>query len=114
MNFRQYIQLVEFTNKAKAIFVPESWAGEIASLMPTFDLDLPTITRNGRIEIVLDKKNPIYVQLSDGSKLFFSHDEFRKIKDKPQKGKNMVVVMQRHSVDTSDLPSQIVKCMVRD
>jgi len=111
-NFKTFLYLIEYVEKAGAIFIPESWIGDIAALLPKLDLGLPTVRRTGKIEVLLDKQNPIYVQLSDGSKMFFTYDEFRRIKGKPQRGKNMVVVLQRRSDDSSKSPSQIVSCEV--
>jgi len=111
MNFQEYLTLTE-VQPISGLFVPESWHKEISLQLPKMDLDLPTVTRQGIIDIILDKKNPIYVQLSDGSKLFFTHDEYKRIQGKPSKGKKMTVVMQRHGQDNSDVPSQICKCMV--
>lgn len=113
-NFKSFLGLVEYVGKHGAVLVPEnfSWAKDIAKILPSLDLGLPTVEKRGRIEMIMDKKNPIYVQLSDGSKLFFSIDEFRRIEGKPERGKTMVVHMQRLSDDFSSLPSQIMKCQV--
>jgi hypothetical protein len=113
-NFKNYIDLIEYIDKRGAIFVPENfaWAKSISKSLPSQQLELPTIEKRGKIVIIMDKKNPIYVQLSDNSKLYFSHDEYRRIEGKPEKGKTMIVNMQRLPQDNSDLPSQIVRCKV--
>lgn len=113
-NFKNYVDLIECVEKHKAIFIPEnfSWINDISKSLPSLSLDLPTIEKRAKIEAILDKKNPIYVQLDDGSKLFFSFDEFKKIKGKPERGKTMVITMQRLPHDKSDSPSQITKCSV--
>lgn len=113
-NFKKYIDLIESVEKYKAILIPEhfSWANDISKSLPALTLDLPSIEKRAKIETILDKKNPIYVQLSDGSKLFFSFDEFKKIHGKPARGKTMVLTMQRLAHDKSDSPSQITKCCV--
>lgn len=113
-NFKNYINLLDSVEKYGAVLLPENfaWANSIAKLLPSLQLELPSIEKKGRIEIVMDKKNPIFIQLSDNSKLFFSHDEFKRIEGKPEKGKFLVVKMQRLGNDNSELPSQIIKCKV--
>lgn len=114
MNFKIFIDIAELVEKQKAISLPEnfSWAKDIASLLPKLNVDLPTIKKQSKIDLIMDKRNPIYIQLSDGSKLFFTHDEFKRIDGQPKVGKTMVVFMQRHSKDNSELPSQITHCQV--
>lgn len=113
-NFKAYIDLLERVEKEGAIIVPESfdWAKAISAKLPNIDLGLPQIEKRAKIDIIMDKKNPIYLQLSDGSKLFFTYDEYQRIDGKPERGKTMVVTMQRLGHDTTDLPSKIVKCQV--
>lgn len=113
-NFKNYLNLIEYIDECGAILVPENftWAKGIASSLPSINLDLPTIEKKAKIDMIMDKKNPIYMQLSDGSKLFFTHDEYKRIDGKPAQGKTMVVTMQRLNNDNSELPSQIVKCQV--
>lgn len=113
--FSDYISLVEYVEKAGAVLLPESlhWTKQIAMLMPKITLDLPTVQKTAKIMHVMDKKNPIYVGLSDGTQLFFTHDEFRRIEGKPERGKDMIVVMQRHNDDHGKMPSIITKCMVK-
>lgn len=114
--FSDFLSLVEYVEKAGGLMLPEHfhWTKEISALMPRIELDLPTIQKVAKIMHVMDKKNPIYVGLSDGTQLFFTHDEFRRIHGKPERGKDMVVVMQRHDNDHSKLPSVVTKCMVKD
>ena len=111
-NFKKYIDIIECVEKYKAILIPEHWIGDIAKTLPALTLDLPTIEKKAKIETILDKKNPIYIQLSDGSKLFFSFDEFKKIQGQPKRGKTMILTMQRLPHDKSDIPSKITKCCV--
>ncbi len=115
MNFNQYLTISELLEKTGAILVPEGvqdWMGDIAKMLPQLDLGLPQIKKSGSIEVVLQKQNPIYVQLSDGSKLFFTVDQFRRIKNKPEVGKHMTVIFQRTTDDKSDVPSQLVQAIV--
>lgn len=113
-NFKEYIVFMECLDNSGAIYIPEGfdWAKAIGKLLPNLSLDLPSVKKQAKIDLVLDKKNPIYVQLGDGSKLYFTHDEFRKIKGKPERGKTMIFVMQRLAHDHSSLPSQISHCEV--
>lgn len=113
-NFKNFLTFSEYVSQHGAILVPEAfdWAKDISKLLPGLGLDLPVIEKKAKIEMVLDKKNPIYVQLSDGSKMFFTWDEFKRIDGKPERGKTMVVTMQRLPEDRSELPSQIMKCRV--
>lgn len=76
------------------------------------DVGLPTVQKTARIEHIMDKKNPIYISLSDGTKLYFTFDEFRRIEGKPVRGKNMTIIMQRRLDDHTALPSMITKCIV--
>lgn len=113
-NFKNYINLITCIDLYGAVLIPENfaWAKSISQSLPSHQLELPTIEKRGKIEMIMDKKNPIYVQLSDNSKLFFSHDEFKRIEGKPERGKTMIVTMQRLNNDNSELPSQIVRCQV--
>jgi len=113
-NFKNFLELTLLVQKHGAISLPENfaWVKEIAKQMPSINLDLPTIEKRAKIDVIMDKKNPIYIQLSDGSKLFFSIDEFRRIEGKPKQGKTLIVTMQRLPHDNSKLPSQITKCRV--
>lgn len=69
-------------------------------------------TKTSEIENIEYKKNPIKIQLRDGTKLFFTLDEFKNIKSKPEVGKKLTVVFLRKEKDKDDQPSQIMKCFV--
>lgn len=112
-NFADFLSLSEYVEKAGAVLVYENWHKAIAAMLPKIDLGLPTVSKTARIEHIMDKKNPIYIGLSDGTKLFLSHDEFRRIEGTPERGKNMIVVMQRRDDDQSKLPSLVTKCIVQ-
>lgn len=113
-NFKNFLELNDLVEKHGALIFQENfpWAKQISSQLPALDLGIPTVEKRAKIDLIMDKKNPIYVQLSDGSKLFFSIDEFRRIEGKPKQGKTLIVTMQRLSHDNSDSPSQITKCRV--
>lgn len=113
-NFKNYLQITEHLSQYGAIFVQENstWLQNISNSLPQLQLDLPAIEKKSTIEFIADKKNPITVQLSDGSKLFFTYDEYKRIEGKPERGKTMVVTFQRLPNDATDLPSQITKCRI--
>ena len=72
------------------------------------DLQVPQIKKTSRIEVLDKKKNPIYIRLQDGTQLFFTWDEFKRIKGKsPERGDIMSVVFQRHPGNKSQETSQI-------
>lgn len=96
------------------VYFPESfdWAKKIALSLPKFDLELPTMQKTAKIHDIAYTKNPILIQLSDGSKLFMNVDQFRRIEGKPEIGKTIIISMQRLSNDYTNLPSKITKCKI--
>ena len=72
-----------------------------------YDLTMIAIRR-----LIEKKKNPIFVQLEDGTKLYFTWDEFKRIEGTPEHGKKMLVIMQRREDDNSPTMSQIQKCKI--
>jgi hypothetical protein len=82
--------------------------------LPSTDLTIPSVTKEGRITTLLLKKNPIYVRLSDGTEAHFSYDEYRKIDGEPALGKVMTITFQRHPDDTGRAYSKIDKAIVRN
>jgi hypothetical protein len=113
-NFKKYLNLISALEEKGSILIPENfdWAKTISSMLPNINLDLPQIQKKSKIDFIIDKKNPIYIQLADGSKLFFTHDEFKRIEGKPERGKTLIVHMQRLNNDISSSPSKIIKCQV--
>lgn len=112
MKFKIYIEFLEKLNKNQSIYIPEGYDWVKNFVLPDISLDLPKIEKKGTIKIIMDKSNPIYIGLSDGSKLFFSIDEFNRILGKPLVGKTLVWQTQRLSTDFSSLPSKITSCKV--
>jgi hypothetical protein len=55
---------------------------------------IPQTKRSGKIRFIERNKNPIRVQLSDGTWLYFTLDEFNRIKEEPEVGKTMTVIFQ--------------------
>lgn len=82
--------------------------------MPSTDLTIPSVTKEGRITTLLLKKNPIYVRLSDGTEAYFSYDEWRRVQGQPALGKVMTITFQRHPEDTAKMCSKIDQAIVRD
>jgi len=81
-------------------------------MLPGIDL-VPTISRCCPITYVERNKNPILVLLSDGTKLYFTWDEFKRIPgEEPKVGRMLSVVFQRFPGDDSQEQSQIhrVRC----
>ena len=79
--------------------------------VPNLELGLPQVTKTGMVTHVERTKNPIAVFLSDGTRLFFSYDEFRRIKGcEPTPGRTLIVTFQRHPNNQSEHSSQIDKC----
>jgi hypothetical protein len=80
--------------------------------IPSLDVQLPTTTGNGTIQLMDTKKSPIYIKLSDGTDCYFTIDEFRRIHGKPALGKSMTVVFQRHPENRDENSSQIISARV--
>ena len=81
--------------------------------MPGWDLGLPKVTKTAQIRFIEKTRNPITVQLTDGTRMFFTIDEFKRIKGcEPEVGKTMAVVFQRNPIDKSEAPSKIetIRC----
>jgi len=78
------------------------------------NLAIPTLERTGRIAVLLTKRNPIYVRLTDGTEAHFTYDEFKRIEGEPAIGKTMTIVFQRHANDNSPDDSQIQKVIIKD
>ena len=114
MNFTQFVTLMEYGSLVLPDKMPE-WPSDALDRIPAPDfphsdvmgMALPAVHKSSRIDILIKEKNPIYVQLADGSKMFFSLDEYKRIKGTPEVGKTMTVVFQRHGHDKSNMPSLI-------
>jgi hypothetical protein len=80
--------------------------------IPDADLTIPSTTRSGVITTLELKESPIKIYLSDGTKLNFTWDEYKKIQGEPAMGKTMTVVFQRHPEDMVNGNSKINKVIV--
>jgi hypothetical protein len=112
INFKIFLYISELSNNNSYCLENFNWAKKIGQAMPSLFLDLPTIQKQSRIEAIYDKKNPIMLQLSDGTKLFFSYDEYKRIEGNPQVGKSLIATMQRLPGDKTDYMSKITNCKV--
>lgn len=89
---------------------PEGKVGdpEFIEKSPAPNLTIPSIQREGKITVLLAKKNPIFVKLTDGTEAYFSYDEFKRIKgSEPTLGKTMRITFQRHPDDLSSSHAKI-------
>jgi len=89
---------------------PEGYMGDpgFVPRLPATNLTIPSIQREGKITVLLAKKNPIFVKLTDGTEAYFSYDEFKRIKgSEPSLGKTMRITFQRHPGDLSATHSKI-------
>jgi hypothetical protein len=76
--------------------------------LPTEELGLPSVKKTSTISFLERNKNPIFILLSDGTKIYLSWDEFKRIEGtEPVVGKKMTVVFQRNPADRSESTSQI-------
>lgn len=82
--------------------------------LPSTDLTIPSVTREGRIITLITKKNPIYIRLSDGTEASFSYNEYKRIQGQPELGKVMTIMFQRHPEDMGKSYSKIEKAIVHD
>lgn len=81
---------------------------------PITHVEIPQIEKTGRVKILETKKNPIYLELSDGTKAYFTYDEFQRIQGVPSIGKVMTIIFQRHPNDKTNQYSKIEKAIVLD
>jgi hypothetical protein len=97
----------------------ETWGNTFGHplTLPSYDFALPsvvpTIKKSGKIKFIQDKENPIIIMLDNGTRLYLTVDEYRRIKGKPEIGKDMTVVFQRHQNDRTNNPSQVQSITVQ-
>lgn len=112
-NFQEYTIIQDCLDKYGSFCMSEnslSWVKNF--ILPNFDLGLPSIEKKAKIVLVIQKKNPIYIQLDDGTKLYFTYDEFKRIDGEPVVGKTMAVKLLRLPFDNTDSPSKIQSCRI--
>ena len=114
----------EFGNQIGGAITNSDWTGtEVGDTLtsqghplhlPSTDLTLSSIEKTGRITTLMDKRNPIYVRLSDGTEANFTWDEYKRIEGEPALGKTMTLIFQRHPEDSSRMYSKVDKAIVRN
>jgi hypothetical protein len=100
---------------ATASFLPSTWTGSDSfgthsqGLTHT-DLQLPSVSRKSRIRSVEERRNPIRVRLMDGTTMYLTPDEFRRIdsRTKLHPGREITVTFQRREEDDGPDPSKIL------
>lgn len=104
--FREFLDIMPKVNKALAtpITLPE--------IDPSiFSKELPTLEVTSKIMRIEKNKNPINIMLEDGTSLYLSWDEFKRIPGvTPEVGKSLKVIFQRLNNDKTDKPSKIKYC----
>ena len=76
------------------------------------ELEIPTVEKNSEILNIKFNENPIKIKLKDGTQLFLSIDEYRRLKKEPKKGDKVTVTFQRNPNDKLDVPSKISKFII--
>lgn len=129
LNFREFVESVDVkiyssfgqntvgthNDAATATFLPSTWTGSedlgrFGYGLPSVDLSIPSVTRKSKIRFVEKNRNPIIVQLMDGTCLYMTADEFRRIdaRTKLDVDREITVVFQRRGDDRGQEPSQVV------
>jgi hypothetical protein len=86
---------------------------DIEIVIPGAGTVTPYVTRKSRVKSFISNKNPMYIELMDGTKMFMNMDEYKRIKgDLPlvPKHTEITVYFQRLPVDLSPQSSQIIFC----
>lgn len=123
MNFKQYIKLQEqntigkHNDFATAAFLPSDWTGSETydlnlPFLSSIDVEIPSVTKTSVITSVIKNKNPIIIELRDGTRLYLDIDQYRRINKTPEVGQTMTVVFQRNKNDFSDNTSKIIKIQI--
>ena len=74
---------------------------------------IPTKKVKGKIEMLLTKRDPCYLRLSDGTQLWVPHDALQKrFIGVAEVGKNLSITFQRGSSEHSQARSQIAWAVV--
>lgn len=74
---------------------------------------VPSKTVEGKIAMVDLNRDPVYVQLYDGTQLYIPHDAvIKRVQGEIKKGKTLRVTFQRHANDNSEEPSKIAWAQV--
>jgi len=114
MRFCDYLTILEYVSTGPAV-LPSAWTGSnssygdsvFSSKAPSLDFGLPSVTKTGKIQHLSRNTNPIEIVLEDGTRLFLTVDQFRRIKGNPAVGRVMTVVFERSPLDNGNVPSKI-------
>lgn len=91
-------------DKVMSALTPDPDNVRVASL-------LPSMRRQSVIKYIERTKNPVFIHLEDGTRLYMPVEAFRRIKGaEPAVGRTLVVVMQRRPEDYAQAPTQIDSC----
>ena len=110
--FQEYVAVCDVLEHLPAFCVENYFPWVKNFKLPNLNLDLPCIKKEAKIQILQYKKTPIFMQLSDGSKLFFTLDEFKRIHGNPEVGKTIRYEMIRLQNDNTTIPSMIRSCVI--
>lgn len=101
---------------ATAKFLPSTWTGSedlgvYSQGVPGVDLEMPSVSRTSKVRSVEKRKNPIRVELMDGTVLNLTLDEFDRINSRTNlyPGRELTVVFQRSEGDSSQKPSKVME-----
>jgi hypothetical protein len=95
--------------------LPSTWTGsedlgKYFQGVPGVDLEVPTVSRTSIVKSVEKRRNPIRVELMDGTVMQLTLDEFNRIdtRTKLYPGREVTVTFQRLEGDSSQQPSKVV------
>ena len=94
---------------------PDHYLGHslhLPSLDFTIPEKLPQINKTAKISKIEMNKNPIQIYLRDGTVLYLSYYEFKRIKGQPQVGKTLSVDFEKHADDGRGIPFKINKISI--
>lgn len=121
MNFKQYLKIIEqntvgtHNDFASSAMLSSSWTGsesppeKLLPWLPSTDLNIPSVTRTSFIINIIKNKNPIVIEMKDGTKLYLDIDQYNRIGKMPEVGQRITVVFQRNPTDTTNQSSKIEK-----
>lgn len=101
---------------ASAKLLPSTWTGSedlglYSHGFPGVDLEIPRASRTAKVKSVEKRRNPIRVELMDGTVLHLTLDEFNRIdmRTKLYPGREVTVTFQRRDDDPSANPSKVLE-----
>ena len=109
MLFKDYLNIIEqntagFHNDfATAAFSSSDFSGSetfrtqtLGTNLPSIDMIIPNVTRTAKIIHIEKNKNPIFVLLKDGTKLYFTWDQYIRI-GKPEVGNTITATFEKYT-----------------